>query len=606
MQMNPEIGFEMSYQAPIGEIRSYLKNCTTALSARQCDEAVGLDLESLTALLSEAGKLAENVLLPADGALDRIGASYANGTVQTALGHKEAYRSFVSGGWMSVSLPVAWGGQALPLSVNAACLELWHSGSMAFAMGTLLTMGAVETIDAYASCTLKQMYLPKLTTGEWAATMAMTEPQAGSDLGKIRTRAEPVGDDIYRISGTKIFISYGEHDLSDNIVHLVLARISGAPAGVQGLSLFLVPKLLPTETGGVARNDVRCIGIEKKLGQHGSPTCVMSFGENGGARGWLIGEANNGLQAMFTMMNRARLAVATQGVAVAERAFQKSLAYATEREQGRAKDGRAASISHHVDVQRMLGIMMSLTSAARAITFTTADAIDRSRHEDTLQARRAAELEADFLTPLAKAFCTDVGCDVASLAIQIHGGHGFVEETGVARLWRDCRIAPIYEGTNGIQAVDLAGRKLSMDSGETARRLLAGYQADARAARQVPLLAEAATRLLLACVHTRDATEYLLAHQKTAKALAGATDYLRLFALTAGAALLARAYLRSDDDETVREHYASCFRFFAARVLPETQTLRDLILDAADVTSTIGERFTVPGMGGAFAARLGT
>ncbi len=595
----------MTYHAPIGELRSYLRNCTSALSGAGAGDGDQLDLESLSALLSEAGRFAGSVLLPADDSLDRVGAAYANGTVRTAPGHREAYRGFVDGGWMSVSLPAEWGGQALPLAVNAACLELWHAGSMAFAMGTLLTMGAVETIEAYGTDALKQAYLPKLTTGEWAATMAMTEPMAGSDLGNIRTRAEPAGDGTYRIFGTKIFISYGEHDLSENIVHLVLARMSGAPAGVHGLSLFVVPKMLQSVSGPGERNDVRCIGIEKKLGQHGSPTCVMAFGENGGAKGWLLGEANKGLLAMFTMMNRARLAVATQGVAMAERAFQKSFSYAAERQQGRAKDGMAMSIVQHLDVQRMLGLMMSFTSAARAITLSTADAIDRSRRCTNPEERREAELEADFLTPLAKAFCTDVGCDVASMAIQIHGGSGFVEETGVARLWRDCRIAPIYEGTNGIQAIDFAGRKLAMDQGETARRLLSSYEADARALMREPSFAEAGARLLEACEKARAATEYMLAKRATSDALAGATDYLRLFALAAGAALLARAYLRADETDTTRDHFAACLGFFVARILPETRTLHDLVLEGAGVTAVIGARFVELGPDGdAFAARL--
>ena len=579
----------MIYQPPLGEIQHYLRHCTSALHGG--DGSGLLDAGSLSALLSEAGRFATQFVLPIDEQLDRVGALYADGTVTTAPGHRTAYRHFVESGWMSVSLPAVWGGQELPMSVNTACLELWHSGSVAFAMGTLLNMGAVEAIDAYATDDLKQAYLPKLVTGEWTASMAITEPDAGSDLSRIKTVARPDTDGAFLISGTKIFISYGEHDLADNIVHLVLARMVDAPTGVQGLSLFLVPKWLSDDAGDPVANDLACLGIERKLGQHGSPTCVMKFGERNGARGWLVGEANKGLLAMFTMMNRARLAVATQGVAVAERAFQMSVAHAGQRSQGRNHAGKPAALAEHVDVQRMLGTMMSLTSAARALALTAADAIDRSRAGSTSKLGSQAAREADFLTPLAKAFCTDNGCEMASMAIQVHGGNGFVEDVGVARLWRDIRIAPIYEGANGIQAIDLAGRKLSADGGETAMRLLSSYEADARAVRDIPEMALPAELLIAACERTRAATIHMVRHCGTPQALAGATDFLKLFALTAGAALLAKALLAAREQEAMRDHFSDCFRIFAERILPATSALSETILCGAEMTLEIGAHF---------------
>jgi acyl-CoA dehydrogenase len=472
-------------------------------------------------------------------------------------------------------------------------------------MGTLLNMGAVEAIDAYGSDRLKCHYLPKLATGEWTASMAITEPDAGSDLSRIKTSARPDDDGTFLIAGTKIFISYGDHDLADNIVHLVLARMVDAPAGVHGLSLFLVPKWLPGDTDDPIANDIACLGIERKLGQHGSPTCVLQFGEKAGARGWLIGDENKGLLAMFTMMNRARLAVATQGVAVAERAFQMTVAHASQRSQGRNLAGKAAVIAEHLDVQRMLGLMMSLASAGRAITLTAADAIDRSRDERTPEGRIQALREADFLTPLAKAFCTDVGCEVASMAIQVHGGSGFIEDVGVARLWRDVRIAPIYEGTNGIQAIDLAGRKLSVDGGETARRLLSSYENDAREADEIANMRRSASLLLAACERTRAAMDHMLLHSGRPQALAGATEFLRLFALTAGAALLTRAYLRAAHDEAIRDHYGSCSRIFAERMLPSTHALSEVILYAAETTADVGTMFASYEGNPIYASRIG-
>jgi 3-(methylsulfanyl)propanoyl-CoA dehydrogenase len=602
----------MSYIAPTEEIAFYLSNCTSALAL--VGAFPDLDQPSLRAILEEAGKLTRDVLLPMDVALDREGAAWTNSGVKTASGHKKAYAAFVDGGWMGVALPIEWGGQDLPQSLNAACLELWHSGSMAFSMGTILTMGAAETIHAFGSEELKQAYLPKLVKGDWAATMAMTEPQAGSDLGEIRTRATPHGDGSYRLAGTKIFISYGEHDLTDNIVHLVLAKLPDAPKGAHGISLFLVPKML-AGTGGSLRNDVRCIGIEKKLGQHGSPTCIMAFGENNGAIGWLVGEPHKGLSAMFTMMNRARLAIAVQGVAIAERAFQKSLRYSIERRQGRGPGGAVGpvAIASHPDVQRMLATMSALTSAARAIALSAADAIDRSRHAALGEERAEALLEADLLTPVAKAFCSDIGCDVASLAIQIHGGCGYVEETGVAGLWRDARIAPIYEGTNGIQAIDLVGRKLAAHGGAAMYRLAAGFAADARKLSQssCELTSQAGFKLLAACDRLKNATGFILQeqHGRSDEVLGCATEFLRLVGLTMGCALLGRALLKAEDQHRLHRYYRSSFLFFVDRLLPEVRALEEIIIYGAPGLQQVGlllAEMATDGPNGAYAARLQT
>ena len=397
---------------------------------------------------------------------------------------------------------------------------------MAFGIGPVLTMAAVDALTAHGSDELQRAYLPKLVSGEWTGTMQMTEPQAGSDVGALRTRAERAGDGTYRLTGQKIFITYGEHDMTDNIVHLVLARLPDAPAGSRGVSLFLVPKFLLNADGSLgARNDVRAHSIEHKLGIHGSPTCTMVFGDHGGAIGFLIGEENRGLACMFTMMNQARLAVALQGVGIAERATQQALAYARERKQGRAagvKDGMSPIIVHP-DVKRMLLTMRALTGAARAISYATAVAIDRAHRSADEKARAAANERASLLTPIAKAFATDVGCEVASLGVQVHGGMGYIEETGAAQHFRDARIAAIYEGTNGIQAIDLVTRKLPMSGGNAVRAYIAELRrtADAVKAANDPAFGATGARLADAIDSLERATEWLLKEPQSEAALGG-------------------------------------------------------------------------------------
>jgi len=438
----------MTYRAPVADIAFALKHAA-GLKAALAEGLYGdLDEATVDSVLEEAGKFATDVIAPLNAVGDKFGTPFKDGKVTMPPGWKEAYTSWAAAGWNGLASPADFGGQELPHAVNAACIEMWNAASMAFGIGPVLTMAAVDALHAYGSDDLKQKYLAKLISGEWMGTMQLTEPQAGSDVGALRSRAERAADGSYRITGSKIFITYGEHELTDNIIHFVLARLPDAPAGTKGISLFLVPKFMPDGS----RNDVRAHSIEHKLGIHASPTCTMVYGDNGGATGWLIGEEHKGMLCMFTMMNRARLAVGVQGVAIAERALQQALAYARERKQ------MGKAIIDYPDVKRMLLTMRGLTGAARAIAYATGVALDRSIRAKDETARRKAHELASLLTPVAKAFSTDIGIEVASLGVQVHGGMGFIEETGAAQHYRDARIAAIYEGTNGIQALDLVTR----------------------------------------------------------------------------------------------------------------------------------------------------
>src|ERR1700693_3377607 len=426
-------------------------------------------MDVVEAMLAEAGRLAGEVIAPLNRIGDTFGTPFKDGVVTTAPGWKEAYKTWRGGGWNGLAAPVEWGGQALPQSINIACIEMWNAAAMAFAVGPLLTIAAIDALHAHGSEQLKRTYLEKMVTGEWTGTMQLTEPQAGSDVGALRTRAERASDGSYRISGTKIFITYGDHDMTDNIVHFVLARLPDAPAGTKGISLFLIPKFLVNADGSLGqRNDIFASGVEHKLGMHASPTCTMTMGDHGGAIGYLIGEENRGMQCMFTMMNQAPLGVGLGGGGVADRAYQQALAYAQERRQGRAvgKQGDGSDpILVHPDVKRMLMQMRALTAAARTICYATAVALDVSVRATDARVRALAAARGALLTPIAKAFSTDIGNEVASLGVQVHGGMGFIEETGAAQHYRDARITAIYEGTNGIQGIDLVMRKLAADGG---------------------------------------------------------------------------------------------------------------------------------------------
>ncbi|MEO1191207.1 MAG: acyl-CoA dehydrogenase [Pseudomonadota bacterium] len=459
----------MAYVAPLEDMQFVL------------DEIAGLeDLSSLPgledatgdlvgAVLEEAGKLAGEVLAPLNHSGDREGVKLENGVVRTPKGFPEAYQHFVEGGWNGVSMPTDWGGHGLPYAVATATTEMWNAANMAFALCPLLTSGALDLLLAHGSEEQKAIYLPKMVTGRWSGTMNLTEPQAGSDVGALRTKAEPEGDH-YLITGQKIYITHGEQDMSENIVHMVLARTPNSPEGSKGISLFIVPKFLPNEDGEAGqRNDLRCVSVERKLGIHGSPTCVMSYGDNGGAVGFLIGEEHHGMECMFTMMNAARIEVGVQGVSLADRALQQAVSYAKERRQSRklgARGNQPVAIIEHPDVRKTLATMRALSEAGRALAYVVGGAMDRSRHSQDEAVTTLSNAQEEILTPVVKAWLTDMACQVASMGIQIHGGMGFIEETGAAQHYRDARILPIYEGTNAIQALDLVMRKLLRDRGE--------------------------------------------------------------------------------------------------------------------------------------------
>jgi acyl-CoA dehydrogenase len=568
----------MTYRSPVSDILFSL-NHVAGLNAAIGQGLFGeLDAATAASVIEEAGRFATDAIAPLNRAGDLNGSKYQNGAVSTPPGFRDAYRAWAAGGWAGVTGAPEFGGMGLPHAVSAACCELWNGASMGFALCPLLSEGAVNAIDRFAAPELRDLYLPKLISGEWTGTMNLTEPQAGSDLNAVKARAERAGDGTYRLSGQKIFITYGEHDMADNIVHLVLARLPDAPPGTRGISLFLVPKFLPKPDGAPGeRNDVRCASIEHKIGIHASPTCVMIYGDAGGAKGWLIGEENRGLNAMFAMMNSARLGVGLQGVAIGDRALQQALSYARERRQGRSGKGANGAMSpivEHPDIQRMLLTMRALVHAARGVCHLTAVAIDLSHHAASEEERRRAEERAALLTPVAKAFSSDIGDEVASLGVQVHGGMGYIEETGAAQHFRDSRIAAIYEGTNGIQAIDLALRKLPLAGGAAIAREIADMKAIQRqvAASGGDRFGATAARLDEALAAFERATRFMSAERpEPGDALAGATPYLRLFGLVRGGACLAKAGLAAeslaksgDSSELGRVALA---RFFAEKIM---------------------------------------
>jgi len=527
----------MTYVAPILDMRFALEACADLWRLRQ--RFPDLDESTLVAILEGAGALSSETIAPLNRSADRAGVKLANGVVTAAPGFREAYDAFRVGGWQGLAGDPTYGGQGLPRAVALAVFETLHGASMSFALLPMLTLGAIEAIEQHGAPDQKQLYLEKLISGEWTGTMNLTEPQAGSDLGALTTKAVPQADGSYAITGQKIFITWGEHDLAPNIVHLVLARIEGAPPGSKGISMFIVPKFRDEEG---SRNAVRCIGLEEKMGIHASPTCTMAYED---ATGWLIGEENRGLAAMFTMMNAARLNVGMSGVGVAEAAYQKAFAYAQERKQG------GALIIQHPDVRRMLLVARAKIQAGRAICYAATVAADAGD--------KALE---DLLTPVAKAWCTELGVEVSSLGVQVHGGMGFVEEGGAAQYYRDARIAPIYEGTNGIQAIDLYGRKLLGDQGEAMRRCI--DEALAEAAQLPDPIAR--KQLHAAAQALLSATEYMLAAPRQ-DALAGASAYLTLAGDVIGASLLARGIRSAAIPDSVRSEQAALLDIYAGAVL---------------------------------------
>ncbi len=549
-------------------------------------QAADLDEETVFAILEEAGKLASEQLAPLNHEGDRQGCVLEDGAVRTPSGSREAYKAYRESGWNSVPFDPDYGGQGLPWVLAFAVQEMWQSANLSFSLCPLLNQGAVEALSAYGSDELKADYLEKMISGEWTGTMNLTEPQAGSDLAVLKTKAVSQGDGTYHISGQKIFITYGEHDLAENIIHLVLARIPDAPEGVKGISLFLVPKFIE----GV-RNDVKCVGLEHKLGIHAAPTCTMQFGDDGGAVGYLIGTENEGLKAMFMMMNNARLSVGLQGVAVAERAYQQALSYARERIQGTDISGKSServAIIKHPDVQRMLFSMKAQIEAGRLLTYEAALALDRARGGD-----EAAQGQVDLLTPIVKAWCTDMAQEVTSTAVQLHGGMGYIEETGVAQHYRDARILPIYEGTNGIQALDLVMRKVLMNKGEVVQyllkdsaRILDDFAAHDEFLAMYEPLKEALDSL-------RQATIWILTmgdDEDVTTAAFAAGPYIKGFGFIAGGILMAKAALsvwdimqnEEEPSEFCREKLAT-IRFYVAHVLPHYKGHLDTVLKGDEI-----------------------
>jgi len=533
------------YAAPLRDIRFVLHEVLHAGNHYAELGREDVNAEFIDTVLEGAARFAEEVVAPTNEPGDRIGVRLEDGKVITPPGFKEAYQRYCEDGWITMKADPDWGGQGMPGGFALAFSEMLISGNMAWKMYSGLTESAVLTIESHASDELKQAYLPKMVSGEWAGTMCLTEAHAGSDLGILRTKAEPRGDGSYAISGTKIFITWGDHELSENIIHFVLARIEGAPEGVRGISMFLVPKFLVDDNGEVGeRNDLRATSLEHKLGIHASPTAVMSFGDNDGAIGYLIGEEGKGLATMFTMMNHARLGVGQQGLAVSERAFQLARAYAHDRVQGRVPghEGRAP-IVHHADVRRMLMLMRSQIEAMRAVIYTAAAQVDLAHHASSDEARAAAESRLSLLTPVVKGWCTEKSEEVTSLGIQVHGGMGYVEETGAAQHYRDARILPIYEGTNGIQAADLAGRKVLGDEGREIRKLVGELRETCAGMQGDEALAAIAASVGAGLDQLEQGVDWILANAMSDPAALGASsfNFLMLAGTVLGGALLARS-----------------------------------------------------------------
>ncbi len=575
------------YRAPLKDIRFTLSQICNLEELLTLPDFADSDGDTINAVLDEAGRLAAGVLAPLNRQGDTQGATLANGVVTTPDGFRDAYAIFRDGGWNGIPFDPQYGGMGLPLVISNACAELWNSANMGFALCSMLTQGAIDAVGTHGSDELKQTYLEKLVSGHWTGTMNLTEPQAGSDVGALRSRAEPAGDGTWRIKGQKIFITYGEHDFAENIIHLVLARTPDSPEGTRGISLFVVPKFLVNPDGSLGqRNDLRCINLEEKLGIHASPTAIMSFGDNEGAVGYLLGDENKGMRCMFTMMNTARLSVGVEGLAIAEGAYQHAVAYALDRRQGKAigaTEPGPSAIVEHADVRRMLMTMKAQIDAMRALCYVNGQALDLARHHGDEEQRVWYGQLAELLTPLSKAWCTDLGCEIASLGVQIHGGMGFIEETGAAQYYRDARIAPIYEGTNGIQALDLVMRKLSMEGGAVVRRYLSEMRGlDAALAHGGDDFTKTRANFGAALDSLEAASLWLLEAMAADPnaAAAGATPYLRMFGLTVGGYLIAKGGLaaaaqagEAGADAPFLAGRVATARFYGEQLLPQAPAL---------------------------------
>jgi len=557
----------MSFTAPVNAIHYLLRHATDFEAIQASDKYGDASHDLVGDILSGSFSFSQNVLAPINQNGDHTPARLDDDNVIASPGFKDAYAQYVEGGWQALTMPEAVGGMGLPQVVGVAASEMQHSANMAFGLCPMLTQGSTNAILAHGSDELKEKYLPKMVSGEWTGAMDLTEPQAGSDLGVLRSKAEPNGDGTYAITGQKIYITWGDHDCADNIIHLVLARLPDAPAGSRGISLFLCPKYFVNDDGSLGeRNNFRPIGLEHKLGIHGSPTCVMGFE---GATGWLVGEPNKGLACMFTMMNEARLYVGVQGVAIGERAYQAALGYAKDRVQGRVIDVEGdAPIIGHPDVRRMLIDMKTRLMGARTICMNTAAAGDLASISEG-DAAKAAHVREALLTPIAKAYGSDIGVDVASIGIQIHGGMGFVEETGAAQHYRDARIAPIYEGTNGIQALDLIGRKLRRDGGEGMRALIADLESILSLAGQADGL-DVCERALKNGIETLKTATDIVLNATEKDAMAGATNYLKLCGdVVSGAFLIKAAANGLIKGDALADNMAQLARYHALAILPQ-------------------------------------
>ena len=563
----------MSYQAPVGDLAFALFEAADLGRLEPLIE--GFDRSITEAVLEAAGQLAGEVLAPLNRPGDLQGSRLENGKVRSPEGFAQAYKAFAEGGWTGLSAPPALGGQGLPKALELAVYEMVNGANMAFALCPTLSQAAIEALERHGTDRQKALYLPKLVSGEWPGTMHLTEPQAGSDLAAIRTIARPAGDGTWRLEGQKIFITWGDHDLTENIVHMILARTPDAPEGVRGLSLFVAPTRLVREDGSLGEhNQLRPASLEHKLGIHASPTCVMLYE---GAQAELVGELNQGLAHMFVMMNAARVMVGVQGVGIAEGAYQHALAYARERRQGRSpwSSDKSAVIFDHPDVRRMLVLMKAKTAAARAICFAAGVAADLARLAPDEEERRKANLRAELLTPIAKAWSTDAGVEVASLGVQVHGGMGFIEETGAAQYYRDARIAPIYEGTNGIQAMDLAGRKLALEGGEAVRDLMGDILGIVQSLKAADGLMTVGERLMAGLEAVEQASIWLAHQGGGPNALSGATAYLKLFGDVLGGAMLGKGALA----DPARAPLA---RVYAEQVLAQAPGLAAAVMAGAE------------------------
>ncbi len=588
----------MTYAVPLRDIKFVLDEIASSqgIAALPSFEDVTPDLAD--SILTEAAKIAESTLAPLNKVGDTQGARLVDGKVVVPTGWNEAWQTLVEGGWNGVSSPAEYGGMGLPEVLGFAVAEMWQSANMAFALCPMLTQGAVNAIRFYGSGDQKTRYLPRMVSGEWTGTMDLTEPQAGSDLAAVRTRAVPEGD-AYRIAGQKIFITYGDHEMTRNIIHLVLGRLPDAPPGVKGISLFIVPKMLLDSAGEAASpNDVVCASLEHKLGIHASPTAVLAFGDKGGAWGELVGEPNRGLEYMFAMMNHARLNVGLQGLAIAERAYQQALAYARDRVQGAplgfTGEGKPA-IVHHPDIRRMLAVMKARIDAMRGLLYEVAAAHDIAHAHPDAEVRAAAQRKVDLLTPVAKGWCTENGIDIASLGIQVHGGMGYVEETGAAQHLRDARITTIYEGTTGIQANDLIGRKLIRDKGAALAELLGAITVIGHELQDTPgALRPIGDSLLAAAGRARNASEWVLTAARKDPRLpyVAAVPFLHLMGLVTGAYVLARAAKAASGRPDSDGYYASKIalaQLYAAHVLPQAASYWASIRDGSEAVFQVSE-----------------